>query len=333
MKEFDRILDIKRKELKTIYLIYGEERYLLDEFIKKFIDKFKINEFNLSILEDDDDDFFLNLKNKTNTLPVMTDKRFIILKAKKYFTKNNNEDESLIRLFSNFSESTVLLISVYGRINNKLKLVKTIAKYGEIIELSPPKYRELEGWIKEKFLIHGKEIDNEGIKLLEQMFNNELQCLNNEIEKIITYKYNCNKISYQDIMKIISKDRLLEDSIIFSFVDALSEKKRSKAIIILNEMINNGESPLKLLAMIVRQLRLLILVKVLKRRKIAPNQIAKILKEHPYPVKKVYKQCDNFNEKELEIMLEKCLEANLFMLTGRYKDNRMALEMIILEKE
>lgn len=333
MPQSDKILNKKLEELESIYLVYSEEKYLLEEFIKKFEIKFiaeNIKDFNLSYLNDDNPQFIEKLKKNSFTLPSFSEKRFIIANCKNYFTKKSNEDKKLIKLFENFPETTILIILVSDKIDNRIKVNKVIKKAGKILELNPPKYNNLDNWIINNFNDYNKNVDSRGVNLLEEMFNNNLQLLKNEIEKINTCYLEKDYINLEDIRKIISRDKSIKENIIFSLTDALSERKKDRALLLYNEMIKNGESPLMILSMINRQIRLLIQVKELKKMGFRHKKIAKKLGEHPYPIKKCYTQVNNFSSEELEILLERFLEANLDILKGKYKKKERAIEMALL---
>ncbi|MFW5985527.1 MAG: DNA polymerase III subunit delta [Halanaerobiaceae bacterium] len=329
----DKILKKPLAKQKNVYLIFGEEDYLLDRFVERYIDKFvaeEVKDFNLTFLEDEQD-FPANLKSKVSTVPVMSETRFVIARCENYFANKNTDDQILISLLENFPSTTKLIIVVYGKIDRRLKVNKAVKKQGKIVNLKPPRYQNLDQWIKKRFQKEGKTVDNKSISFLEHMFNNRLQRLDTEIEKIVTCFHNKDSLVYNDLRQIISKDRLLKDDVIFSFLDAFSSKDYGKALQILNEMLNEGEYPLKILAMINRQLRMLISVKELKKKGKAPQKTASILGEHPYPVKKCYRFCNNFSFEELEELLERSLETNKALVTGKYNDHRLALELMLLE--
>ncbi len=335
MQNTKKIFNKSRENLKPVYLIYGEESLLLEEYVKEFIDNFipeDVRDFNLTYIEDDNENFAKLLKNRLNTLPVMAEKRFIIASCSDYFQGKQKDDQIIINLLENFPESSILLIKVNGNIDKRIKINKIINKVGKIIEFKSPRYRNLDKWIKQEFAQKGKKVDKESVQLLEQMFNNHLQRLDSEIEKISVYNINKEEICYQDMTAVISKDRLLEDNVIFSFIDALSKRQLKEALILLNEMTEAGEYPLKILGNILWQVRLLLQVKVLKAEGNNPGKIAKILNQHPFPVEKAYKQCGIFSEEELELTLERFFQVNLDILHGNYNnDARMALEMALME--
>ncbi|MFW5891148.1 MAG: DNA polymerase III subunit delta [bacterium] len=334
MQKIDKILNRNIDELNSVYIVYGEEKYLLEEFEEKFIEKFipkEDQDFNLSFLSDDKEEFIKTLNNMVKTVPLMSGKRFIITYCDKFFMKKNNEDEKLIKILQEVPQQTIIIILINGVIDKRLKINKKLKDKVKYVELNPPRYQKLDRWIKNKFTKEDKHIDKKSINLLEDMFNNNLQRLSNEIEKIIIYNYNRKNIRYDDILKVISRDRLLEDDTIFKLTDALAEKKKKKVLILLNEMIKANESPILILAMIYRQLKLLLKVKVLKSEGMGYKKIASELSQHPYPVKKCYYQSKNFSEEELEILMERFLKANYEMLTGKYEKQKMALEMALLK--
>jgi len=197
--------------------------------------------------------------------------------------------------------------------------------------LKAPRKYDLDKWIRGKFKTEDIEINKEGILLLEKMFNNELNILNQEINKIINFCQGKNRVVVDDILKIISRDKLLEEKVIFNLMDYFSERKSKKALLLLNEMLDRGESPLLILAMIIRQINLLLQVKDLKKSGKSSDEIARYLKIHPYPVKKCFKQENNFTEGELIDILDRFLQANLEIVTGKYTNQKMALEIAILE--
>ncbi|MFP4662624.1 MAG: DNA polymerase III subunit delta [Halanaerobiales bacterium] len=331
MGKLNDILNSSLEQLKPLYVISSEDRYILASFKEKFEEKFieeGIRGFNYTYLEEVED-FPVVLKNQANTPPMMAEKRFIIARTENYFSSKQSKEELLIGLFNNFPETTILVILVAGKINNRLKIVSEAKKVGEVITASAPKFADLDKWIMAEFRRRGKHIDKTSVNFLEQMFSNNMQRLESEVEKISLYKSEDDRINLDDILQIVSKDRLIEDNLIFSLTDAMMSRKTGEAIKILKQMIHGGAIPLVVLGTMIWQIRLLLSVKVLKEEGNNIRQIAKRLKSHEYPVKKCYSYSNNFSERELEDMLEGFLEANNSIVTGKY-DPEMALELAII---
>lgn len=149
------------------------------------------------------------------------------------------------------------------------------------------------------------------VKFLEEMFSNNLQRLESEIEKISIYNYDKDIIDINSIISIVSRDRLYEDSLVFQLTDAIMSGEKGKAVRILRTMLDGGAVPLRILSTMARQIRLLLSVRVLKEKGKSIEEIARELETHQYPVKKCYQYCNRFSERELEGIL-----AKFWRLTG-----------------
>ena len=131
-----------------------------------------------------------------------------------------------------------------------------------------------------------------GIKILEKMFNNNLQQLDSEIDKICTYIDEKKKVELKDIKKVISRDRRLKENEIFELLDAISNRKKQKSVYLYQHMITSGKVPQIIFAMITRRMKLMLIIKDLKAQGMNPKAIANKIEQHPYPVKKIYKYVD-----------------------------------------
>lgn len=331
MKKLERILGLPLEKLKPLYIAASEDRYILSEFKDKFVEKFvdeDIRDFNFTYLEDSEN-FPALLKNQVNTPPMMAEKRFIVARTSSYFTEKQEKDELIVSLFTNYPGTTIMVILVDGKVKKSLKTVKTAAEIGEIIAISPPRYAELDKWIFAEFQKRGKKIEQRSVKFLEQMFSNNLQRLESEIEKISLYNLDKDIIDMNSIFSIISRDRLYEENLVFQLTDAIMSREKGKAVNILRTMLDGGAVPLRILSTMTWQIRLLLSVRVLKEKGKNIEEIARVLKSHQYPVKKCYQYCNNFSERELEEILGKFLEANRNIVTGRFIPEQ-ALEMAII---
>ena len=222
---------LKKINLKPAYLIYGEDNYLIDDYIDDFLKNIPDN--HIVYLDDGEEDFLKKLNKSITTIPLMANKRIIISNCTKYFTAAQKNDDLLRKILNKLNSQVILLIIVKGKINKRLGVVNDLKKAGEIINLKPPRYKQLDNWIRGRFKEQGKTIDSRSVKLLEHLFNNQLQRLNSEIEKICVYNINKEKLHFNDIKDVVSRERMLADNVIFSFVDALCMRQKKKALVLL----------------------------------------------------------------------------------------------------
>lgn len=320
-------------EIKNIYYVESEDDFLREEFKNKFIKKFipeEIRGFNLSYVRRGEK-YIERLKNTLNTPPIGAKKRFVITELDSGFDFNKEENKKLEKIISSIPDSSIFLLLNAGSIDKRTKIYKIIRKIGKYFKLQTPKYKDLDNWIKNQFNKQGKIIDKKALKILEEMFNNQLDILQSEIQKIVTRFPDKEKINFYDLKEIISRDRLIEDQEIFKFLDLIGEKRTSEALLSLKEMINKGAYPLYLLTMLANHIRLLMEVKFYSRYTSDYKKIADKLNKHPYPVKKALKRSRNFTQHELEKILEEVMQANYNFVTGYYPDQNLALEMIVMK--
>lgn len=319
-KKVKKVFEKDLSQIDNLYLVFGSEEYLLDKFENKFKEKFideEIVDFNLTYIKNEDE-VFKNIVSKGSTLPVMSKKRFIIVKAGNIFKKGISNFEVFEKFLKNIPDTTLILILVNEDLS-KNKRKKIIEEHGVVINYSPPRFQDINKWIKFQFRDRGKKIDYRGIRLLEKMFNNNLQQLDSEIDKICTYIDEKNKVEVSDIKAVMSKDRRLKDNTIFEFLDAISKKEKNKSVYYFHQLIENGEEPQIIFAMITRRVRLMLIIKDLKKQGINHKKIASKVGEHPYPIKKIYGYVDNYSAQELEEMLDKFLQADVKLKTGEDK--------------
>ncbi len=337
---------LQRRVISPVYLFYGEETYLRDQYAKKFQDLLpaEVRDFNLDIV-DGRETTIDSIINLATTLPFMSEYRVVIVKNADVFKnrrtgpnengdphgeKSNPADETLINYLENPLDTTCLVFCADSA-DKKSKIYKSIEKHGQVVEFLPLKGRELTAWIERKARELGKTIEPPAIGLLVTAVGNNLNQLQAELEKLSCYSCT-GKITVSDVEFMVSKTAEIS---IFDLVDSVGERNYKKAIRMAREMIVAGEAAARILFMIARQFRLIIRAKVYQQMGYAEKQITGQLQVHPFAAQKCIKQARNFSLPELKMALEKVLSADSDIKSGRQEPN-LALELLIIalcEKE
>jgi DNA polymerase-3 subunit delta len=154
-----------------------------------------------------------------------------------------------------------------------------------------------------------------------------LEQIESEIEKLCFYEIGENLINRNQIDAVVSKST---ESNIFKMVDDISRKDASGAISILNALLFKKEEHLKILGMIIRQYRLLLMIKLNSNNKVSGDSIKSSLKLKDFTFQNMLKQSRMYDENSLKNALSKCLEVDSEIKTGRFNPE-LALEMLIVE--
>jgi DNA polymerase-3 subunit delta len=198
-------------------------------------------------------------------------------------------------------------------------------KRGYVKRFDRPDARALPRWIKKRLQKHGGRIEPRAAHRLAAVVGADLRMLDQEIVKLVTYANAERPITERDVERLVPYS---QDAVIFDLVDALGLRDGRTAAETLHRLLEEGEHPLGLLGMIVRQFRLLIQVKELKARGVSPRDIAKVLKIHTFPASKLYDQATHFTTAQLEKVYRHLSETDVEIKTGRI-DSELALDLLV----
>ncbi|MDI3534448.1 MAG: polymerase subunit delta [Thermosediminibacterales bacterium] len=322
------IKNIQKGNIEKLYLFTGKESFMIRETLKILKNKLvpeELKDVNIEVIDGKTADDMKIIK-ACETLPFLSGKRLLIVKDIVFNKKNNNgfNFDRFCDYLGKIPEHTCLVL-IAQEIDKRNKIYKILSSYGEVVEFKPLKGQKLNQWIKNKFKKLGKTCDPEVVDILSASLNDSMEKINSEIEKIVAYSGENENITINNLKSVTE---LAAQSQIFDLVDAVGEKDASKAISMVNNMVLTGEQPLMILFMIIRQLRLIYLVKLLSRKGKSFKEIQSQVKIHPFVLKKVLSQGKNFSFESLKKALEFCFDIDYSLKQGKI-DGKLGLEIII----
>ncbi|MCB0093256.1 MAG: DNA polymerase III subunit delta [Caldilineaceae bacterium] len=200
------------------------------------------------------------------------------------------------------------------------------AKHAALVELGAPDARALPGWIQQYAKRHNIAIEGQAIRMLCDYVGVNLRQLENELQKLAAYASG-RAISGQDVKLLVSD---ASEALIWNLTDALSQRNGRTAMRSLYELRRGDANPFYLLTMITRQYRIMVKVKDAASSG-GGNEydIAKLVGESPYPVKKALQQSRQYKIEELDAIMERLLETDYAMKTGA--DPETAIDVLVAE--
>ena len=327
-------IDNLEKELKTgklnnIYLLYGEELFLLENSLKKIKNLFGecikgINYINI------DETNYTELIQDIETPAFGYEKKLIIAKntglLKKDGKRKNVElEKSREKLIDYINQNidiiktSVVLVFVEENVDTKKELYKVIDKNGIVCNFEYQKPIQLEKRIKAICNGYEVEIDNVALRYFIECCGTNMQDLINEIRKLIEYAGKGGKITKEDIDELSIKKL---ESVIFDLTDSLGKKETAKALQVLKNLIYAKEPLQKILITLYNHFKKIYFSKLaLKYGKdiifsldLKPNQI--------FLVNKYKTQAGYFTENELKQILQKLRD-----LDYEYKNGLIDLQI------
>ncbi|MFZ7121037.1 MAG: DNA polymerase III subunit delta [Eubacteriaceae bacterium] len=331
--------DIKGNDLSNIYLFYGNE-YLIANMMLENIKKSLINplyeQLNVNYL-DGKTITVDELINACETLPFMDTKRLIVVKNMSSMNINNNilktDMEMLCKYLSNIPISTYLIF-ISRKIDKKRKIYKSIQKNGKIIEYKKLEKNDLLKWINKRVNLRGKKIEKKALDLfvdssdyLNKDSNINLDDIENELDKLLAYSKEKVKIECCEVQNIVQQNM---DTNIFKMLELMGKGLAGESIYLMHVLINNGEPPVRILYMIIRQYRIIYHSKLLRDSGFSTNDIARIMAEKSFVVNKALYQGKNYSYDKLIKAYKYCSQIDRKMKKGQI-NHKLALEMLIFK--
>ena len=261
-----------------IYLLYGEETYLLETKLKKIKKEFGEIVKGINFIQIDKEnisELIANIETPAFGYP----NKLIIAKNTELFKKekksskerkNKNEESNskeasladklavYIEENQNIFKEDVTLVFVEEEVD-KNNLYSVIEKIGTINCFETLKLPQLIDNIKKLCAAYKVNIDTDTAKYFVECCGTNMQDLINEIRKLIEFAGENGTIKKDDIDRLSIKQL---DSVIFDLTDNLGKKDINKALEVLNGLIYKKEPIQKILITLYNHFKKLYIVKV-----------------------------------------------------------------------
>ncbi len=320
---------IKNKTFSNIYLFSGEEKYLIEIYQKRIVDSiFKGQDQMMNCDQFDQNNKDVDkIELSLETLPFFADKRVVLLKNLDLFNaKNKQSNERITDSLKKVSDTTVCII-IEDKIDKRNKLYKFIKSKGGFYEFGFQSEKELIQYVARELNRVNMKISTVDAKYFIDTVGYELRSIINEISKLIDYVGENTIVTKTDINDVCTKHL---ESKIFELVDAVGLKERERALLLYQDMLALKEPALKILFMISRQFTLIFQGKLLYKKRISNNHIAKELKIPEFVVRKVLSQGNQFSLDAIKEMIKELVDLEYSFKNGRI-NLETGIELMILK--
>lgn len=228
--------DIKNGNIKPIYFLMGEEPYYIDkvaDFIEKNILLEEEKDFNQTIFYGRDvtiDEVISAAKR----YPMMAERQVIIVKEAQELSKTIENIESYVE---NPMNSTVLVFCYkYKTLDKRKKVTKLLEKQGVVMESKKLRDYQVGDWIKKLVASKKMNIEPKATAMLAEFLGNDLDRINNEIEKFQIILPAETTITPLHIEQNIGFSK---DFNVFELRNAIGERNQLKSYQIVEYFANN----------------------------------------------------------------------------------------------
>ncbi|MBO8164146.1 MAG: DNA polymerase III subunit delta [Brevibacillus sp.] len=326
---------IKQKQFAPVYVLYGTETFLMDEFVS-FAKSEMVPADSLDLNVSHYDCAEVPLKavlEDAETLPFLAEHRLVIASNAYFLTgarppsKLEHDLGALERYLETPPAYTSLLLRVEAdKLDERKKLIKTLKQKAVMLPFLPLRDHDLLSWVQRRARKLDLTMERDQAQHLIERVGSDLRLLHNELEKLSLYLGAASRTVTEEAIEQVTPRTLELD--VFRLVDAVVAGRLPEAFRTLYDCLLTGEEPLKLLALLARQFRLLLHVKLWAPRGYSQQQLAGMLKVHPFVVKKAIEQTRCFDEASLRHLLGLLAEEDFRIKSGQV-DKQLALELFM----
>ena len=311
-----RFSDFKR-ELESgieygVYLFYGEETFFSRRGLSLLKRKFVTEEnINFAAFNGEEEDGVIS---SIYMLPFMSEKR--VTCAYEFYPSG----QALEKLadFIKSPEGGVLII-----INSKEYKPLIIEGVAQVECKKASKY-DVARWIKAecaKFSVRAEG----GAELLADYCKCDMLRVETETAKLIAYVGEGGAVTEEAVKELVVKDAEYE---IYKMTDYIAKKKFDDAIKVVHDMLNKGETPVRLISSIYRYFRRLLHIKI---SDLSDEELMKALSFSPYPFKLAKEQAKSFSPKALKRAVDLLFDSETEVKNGNVgADDRLFISVFTI---
>jgi DNA polymerase III subunit delta len=257
LSQSDRFLsELESRKLKPAYVLVGDEAFfrkrcrdaILEHLVAPDSRDFSVFEFDLA------ETSLTEVLDRARTPSLMAPFQvFFVRGVKALFGRGSNDDKiGAIEAYCKKPNPDALLIFVADHISipadarrmemidkdRYQKIRDDLGPFCGIVELARVEEGEAVRWIGEYCSTRGIKIDSDGARELTDALGANLMMISNELEKLILYVGEKNKITLGDVetMVLAAKQRSL-----YELTDAVSARDRARALEVLDALLSTGD--------------------------------------------------------------------------------------------
>lgn len=316
--------DISTGQLKQIYLLYGCENYLKEQYRDKLVTAFVPDGDTMNIRRYNGKDISVgDIIDDAETLPFFAERKVIVLENSGFF-------KNAIPEFTDYLEHVpegAAFVFMESEIDKRSKAYKTTAKNGRAEEFNLQGDDVLVKWIGIRASHEGRKIRRSDAQHLIDRCGMDMSNLSMELEKLFAYTYGHDSIATEDIDSICT---VQVTSRIFDMVDAVAAQDPPKAISLYHDLLELREPPMRILFLISRQFRLMAHVRSLYSAGKSSADIAKNAGIPSFAVQKYLRGAERFGMMRLREAMTECASLEEAVKTGRMTD-QISVELLIVK--
>ena len=304
-----------------VYLLYGEDNFLKEQFFKKIKKEFGTIENGINYIQMDEDSV-KNIINDIETPAFGYEKKLIVVRNSNLFTKKNELAEKIASYLkdNDIEGNDIVFIEEKAEKNS---LFNIISKKFTIKEFKELRLQDVINEVRRISNAYGVNIDANTANYFIECTGTNMQDIINELRKLIEYAGKNGTIKKEDIDALTNKK---SESIIFDLTDNMGRRRVSESIDILHNLEYNKEPDQVILIMLYRHFKKLYITKLANGKNLI--EYLQLKPNQTFLTNKYITQANYFKLDELKNLVFELINLDEMSKSGDI-DLKIGLESVI----
>jgi len=321
MKAQEFFQEIEEGKILPFYYFYGPEKWLLEEALRQIKQK-ALNpatlDFNLAVFDAPQESAEVIL-DSLRVFPLNSPRRLVVIRqADTVWTK---EADSYLEYFLNPNPSACAIF-LGEKADLRLKFFQALEKKGAVVAFYHLPEREAGRWLRRQAEQLGYTLSPEALSLLLERVGPHLRELQGELQKLTLLTKAKKQIQEEDVLNLTDDVR---EETPFELSRAVGHFAMKKTFHLLRKNLQQGDSPLLLLSLVIRHLRLLRKAQELRVKGHSRREVEAKLKILPSRAEDFWQQVEKFPPAAMEEAWPLTWEADKALKSSR-SDKGLILE-------
>lgn len=204
------------------------------------------------------------------TLPMMAQTRWVLVRNAEQLA---SAELDKLATYLDAPVDTACLVIVAEKLDGRSRLVKAAKSAGVLTDASPLRSGALRGFLSEEARARKLRLDADAAAALLDAIGQDLPALDDALERLSLYVGESAHITLTAVEQCVSRVRVES---IWALVDAVGQRNQRAALRATASLLSDREPPLRILAMVARQLRMVARMGDALQSGLAPSEAAKV---------------------------------------------------------
>jgi DNA polymerase-3 subunit delta len=277
-----------------VYLLFGEESYLVERALATVLERLAVAGKGLAVhVRSGDEHLVARVEEALRTRPLFGGRPVAIVHDVDVLPPA--EQEGLLAALPGAEGGHLVCV---GRAPDlRRRLFAACVREGWGFEFRRLPLGRLPAWLREEAARRGHDLGTDAAEMLVELVGGDLGACAGEIEKLSLYVGPKAPIRCDDVAAVVGASRLRSA---FELSDFLQRREMGPALAIVRRVLQQGERPIGLAALLAGQLRRMLVARSLAAAGASPDEVARRLRLPPWVADRITQGARRYGPHELE---------------------------------